>query len=149
MSCACTTFQKYNMRLTVEVIKMKKAISIIICLSLLAAGTSVSAACGRQNKDSETSVYAVKAVGGNMKTYYEMHDGTWLCGDVIYKYRLEIKGRMPNAAVDSTFVYLSNIEEITFEQAYKAAGVSSNSEDYFSPEEAVLVEMNVRRPCER
>ena len=48
---------------------------------------------------------------------------------------------MPNAAVDSYFVYLSNIEEITFDQAYKAAGVSSNSEDYFSPEKAILVEM--------
>jgi hypothetical protein len=48
---------------------------------------------------------------------------------------------MPNAAVDSTFVYLSNIEEISFNQAYKAAGVSSDSNDYFAPEEAVLVDM--------
>jgi len=77
-----------------------------------------------------------------MNTYCEMTDGTWICDDHPYKYRLEINGRMPNAAVDSSFVYLSNIEEITFEQAYKAAGVSSNSEDYFSPEDAVLVEMN-------
>lgn len=76
-----------------------------------------------------------------MKTYYEMNGGTWMCDNVVYKYRLEIKGRMPNAAADSTFVYLSNIEEISFEQAYKAAGVSRNSEEYFSPEEAVLVEM--------
>jgi len=36
---------------------------------------------------------------------------------------------------------LSNIRNISFAQAYKAAGVSSNSEDYFSPEEAVLVEI--------
>jgi hypothetical protein len=49
---------------------------------------------------------------------------------------------MPNAAVDTTFVYLSNIKEISFEQAYKAAGVSSSTDDYFSPEEAVPVEMN-------
>ena len=91
---------------------------------------------------SETSNAAVQAVDGNMKTYYEMSDGTWMCDDVIYQYRLEIKGRMPNAAVDSTFVYLSNIEDISFEQAYKAAGVSSDSGDYFAPEEAVLVEMN-------
>ena len=81
-------------------------------------------------------------VEGNMKTYYEMTDGTWMCDDYSYKYRLEINGRMPNAAVDSSFVYLSNIEEITFDQAYMAAGVSSDSNDYFSPEEAVLVEMN-------
>ncbi len=93
--------------------------------------------------ESEPAIEGTKAaVDGNMKTYYEMNDGTWMCDDVIYKYRLEIKGRMPNAAVDSTFVYLSNIEEISFEQAYKAAGVSSSTADYFSPEEAVLVEMN-------
>ena len=60
----------------------------------------------------------------------------------MYKYRLEIDGRMPNAAVDSSFVYLSNLEEITFDQAYQAAGISSNSDDYFSPDKAVLVEMN-------
>ena len=86
---------------------------------------------------------AVKnTIEGNMKTYYEMTDGTWRCDDHLYKYRLEINGRIPNAAVDSSFVYLSNIEEITFDQAYKAAGISSNSDDYFSPEEAVLVEMS-------
>lgn len=94
-------------------------------------------------ENSETTNAATKAaVDGNMKTYYEMNDGTWMCDDIIYKYRLEIKGRMPNAAEDTTFVYLSNIEKISFEKAYKAAGVSSNSEEYFSPEEAVLVEMN-------
>ena len=77
-----------------------------------------------------------------MKTYYEMTDGTWMCEDHSYQYRLEISGRMPNAAVDSSFVYLSNIEEISFEQAYMAAGISSSLDDYFSPEKAVLVEMN-------
>ena len=91
---------------------------------------------------SETTAAAAGAVDGNIKTYYEMGDGTWTCDGVNYKYRLEISGRMPNAAVDSTFVYLSNLEEISFEQAYKAAGISSASADYFSPEEAVLVEMN-------
>ena len=86
---------------------------------------------------------AVKnTIEGNMKTYHEMSDGTWMCDDQVYKYRLEISGRMPNAAADSSFVYLSNIEEITFDQAYKAAGISSDSDDYFPSEEAVLVEMN-------
>lgn len=86
---------------------------------------------------------AVKStIEGNIKTYYEMTDGTWMCDDLLYEYRLTLNGRMPNAAADSSFVYLSNMEEITFDQAYKAAGISSNTEDYFSPEEAVLVEMN-------
>ena len=89
-----------------------------------------------------TKKAAVKnTIEGNMKTYYEMTDGTWMCDDHSYKYRLEITGRMPNAAVDSSFVYLSNIDEISFDQAYMAAGVSSDSDDYYSLEEAVLVEM--------
>ena len=83
-----------------------------------------------------------EAIEGNMRTYYKKSDGTWECEGYTYRYCLEISGRMPGGAKDSTFTYLSNIEEITFEQAYMAAGVSSNSEDYFSPEEAVLVDMN-------
>ena len=79
---------------------------------------------------------------GNMKAYREMADGTWMCDGYTYKYRIEIKGRMPNAAADSCFVYLSNIGDISFEQAYMAAGLSSDSDDYFSPGEAVLVEIN-------
>ena len=74
-----------------------------------------------------------------MVKYYEMINDTWQTDEHAYKYRLVITGRMNGAAQDSTFVYLSNLEEITFEQAWKAAGLSSNSEDYFAPEEAVLV----------
>ena len=109
---------------------VKKAVLILLCL-LLAAAVS---GCAKENAVKDT-------VEGNMKTYSRMADGTWTCGGHTYKYRLEISGRMPNAAADSTFVYLSNLEDITFEQAYKAAGISSDSEDYFSPEDAVLVEM--------
>lgn len=96
---------------------------------------------GGSEESETTNAATVAAVDGNMKTYYEMSDGTWMCDGVSYKYRLEIKGRMPNAAVDSTFIYLSNVEEIPFDKAYMAAGVSSDTADYFSPEEAVLVEM--------
>ena len=56
--------------------------------------------------------------------------------------RQEIRGRLHSAASDSVFVYLSNVPEISFERAAKAAGLSSNSDDYFAPEEAVLVEWN-------
>ncbi len=82
-----------------------------------------------------------ETVEGNMKTYQELTDGTWFCDGYGYQYRLEIKGRLPNAAADSSFVYLSNIGNISFEQAWLAAGLSSDSDDYFSPEDAVLVEM--------
>lgn len=52
----------------------------------------------------------------------------------------EISGRMPNAAKKSTFVYLSNLPEISFEQAWKASGLSSSLDDYFSEEDAILVD---------
>ena len=110
---------------------MKKVVLLMLCILFAVAFSGC--------KDKAAVKNTIK---GNMRTYYEMTDGTWKCEDHVYKYRLEINGRMPNAAVDSSFVYLSNIEEITFKQAYMAAGVSSDLNDYFSPETAVLVEMN-------
>ena len=73
--------------------------------------------------------------------YYEMSDGTWKTDDYTYQYRLEITGRMGGAVKDSTFVYLSNREDISFEQAWKAAGFSSSMSDYFKEEDAKLVAM--------
>ena len=76
-----------------------------------------------------------------MVRYYEMADGTWKTDECAYKYRLEITSRMGEAVKDSTFVYLSNIEDISFDQAWKAAGLSSNMDDYFDRKDAVLVAM--------
>ena len=81
----------------------------------------------------------IETIEGSLKTYYKLSDDTWEYEGHIYKYRLEISGRMPNAAVDSTFIYLSNVE-ISFDQAYKAAGLSSTMNDYFDIEDAVLVD---------
>ena len=76
-----------------------------------------------------------------MAKYYEMSDGTWKTDDYTYQYRLEVTGRMNNADKDSTFVFLSNIKDITFEQAWKASGLSSNMDDYFKEEDAKFVAM--------
>ena len=73
--------------------------------------------------------------------YYEMSDGTWKTDDYTYQYRLEITGRMGGAVKDSTFVFLSNIKDITFEQAWKASGFSSNMDDYFEEKNAKFVAM--------
>ncbi len=88
----------------------------------------------------EDSPTVVETITTELAAYDKMSDGTWQCEDRTYQYRLEISGRMHNAAVDSTFVYLSNRKEISFDQAWRAAGLSSNTDDYFSPEEAVLVD---------
>lgn len=80
-------------------------------------------------------------------THYEMSDGTWKTDKNTYKYRLEITGRMNAAAKDSTFVYLSNIKDITFDQAWKAAGLSSNMDDYFDEDVAQLVGIKQMDAC--
>ena len=76
----------------------------------------------------------------NFVEYYEMSDGSYMTesGDT-YKYRLVITGRMHAAVSDSTFVFLSNIKDIPFDRAWKAAGFSSNTNDYYKPEDAILV----------
>ena len=75
-------------------------------------------------------------------THYEMSDGTWKVKELpyTYKYRLELTGRLHNAVKDSTYIILSNRKDITFEQAWKASGLSSNTEDYFDAKDAIIVE---------
>lgn len=71
--------------------------------------------------------------------YYEMSDDTWKTDDYTYQYRVEVTGRMNNAMKDSMYVFLSNTKDITFDQAWKASGLSSNIDDYFKEEETKLV----------
>ena len=112
--------------------RVMQAVCILLALLLLAG-------CGGEPKIEET-------VNGSFRTYTKLSDGTWACEGHTYKHRLEITGRMPNAAADSTFVYLSNLDEISFERAYLAAGLSSSTDDYFPPEDAILVEMSTGQP---
>lgn len=73
-------------------------------------------------------------------TYHKLDDGSFECGGYNYKYRLDISGRLNNAAKDSRYVILSNTEDITFDQAWRAGGLSSNTNDYFDPKDAIIVE---------
>lgn len=74
-------------------------------------------------------------------THYELSDGTWKLKELpyTYKYRLELTGRLHNAVKDSTYIILSNRNDISFEQAWKASGLSSNTEDYFDVKDAIIV----------
>ena len=72
------------------------------------------------------------------KMHYLTYDGIWHCEGYDYKYQLEVTGRMNNAATNTTYIVLCN-ESITFDQAWKASGFSSNSEDYFDPKDAIIV----------
>ena len=63
----------------------------------------------------------------------------WMCEDYKYKYRLEITGKRDMDAHNTTYIVLSNTENITFDQVWKASGFSSNTADYFDPADAVIV----------
>ena len=97
----------------------------------------VSFARSYEKTDSEQAFENTEPV--IMVKHYEMSDGTWKTDDYTYQYRLEITGRMSNAVKDTTFIFLSNTEDITFEQAWAAAGFSSNMDDYFDVEDAKFV----------
>ena len=126
---------------------MKKIIGITLITLMLfslfgCSGEELSVVKTYEVTDSEFS----KEYLGNdkpvtMVKYYEMSDGTWKTDDHTYQYRLEVTGRMNHADKDSTFVFLSNTQDITFEQAWKASGFSSNMDDYFKEEDAKLVAM--------
>ena len=91
------------------------------------------------NKSKGTDIMEIYS--GSLKSYARQANGLYVEGANTYKYCLEICGTMPNASKESTFVYLSNMEEISFDRAWKAAGLSSNSADYFDEKDAVLVDI--------
>ncbi len=93
----------------------------------------------RQTPVERSEEYADKSEEVTLQTYYEMSDGTWRTADCTYQYKLVITGRLNNAVRDTTYTILSNREDISFEEAWKASGLSSNLGDYFKPEEAVFV----------
>ena len=124
---------------------MKKIISMVLfgafALSLVACGAKKDKPLYSDANETEQVVVKEDAIkDGKLLDYSENPDGTFEADGITYKYKLGISGRMPNASKDSFFVYLSNLENITFEQAWKAAGFSSNSNDYFDVKDAVLVE---------
>lgn len=81
-----------------------------------------------------------RVVDGSIKKYIEKEDGTWECEGNIYKYKLEVTGRMGNATKESSFIYLSNLDKNAFDQAWKNAGESSNIKNYIDIKDAVLVD---------
>ena len=77
---------------------------------------------------------------GDFGDYYASGDATWSTEGNSYAYRLVLSGQMPNAALGTTFVVLSNDLSIDFDDAMWACGISSNLEDYFSPDRAKIVD---------
>lgn len=124
---------------------MKKIVEIILLTVMLLGlfGCSQKEVSVVKTYDVTDSALNEKHLENNelvtMVKYYEMSNGTWKTDDYTYQYRIEVTGKINNASKDSTFVFLSNIKVITFEQAWKASGLSSNINDYFKEEDAKLV----------
>lgn len=124
---------------------MKKIVEIIFLTVMLLGlfGCSPKKVSVIKTYDVTDSALTEKKLENNelvtMVKYYEMSNGTWKTDNYIYQYRIEVTGKINNASKDSTFVFLSNIKDITFEQAWKASGLSSNTNDYFKEEDAKLV----------
>ena len=114
---------------------MKKLMAMILVLSCVFG----LFACGKETPK------RVRTIEGNVRTYGQMNDGTWECDGYAYKYRLEIDGTLTGTVVGSTFVYLSNTENIQFEEAWMISALSSNIDDYFAVEDAVLVDWSLNR----
>lgn len=121
---------------------MKRLFGLVVLMVLL---TFVG--CMR-NENTEPVVKEVYAVSESFESddftvlveYYEMSDGTWKTDKNSYKYRLLITGKDETAVKETTYVFLSNLEEISFEQASRSV-LSSDSSEFFSEEDAVLVEI--------
>lgn len=123
---------------------MRKIAAILLTVMLLSiAGCSQKEVSVVKTYDVTDSEFTEECFENNelvtVVKYYEMSDGTWKTDDYTYQYRVEVTGRMNNAAKDSMYVFLSNTKDITFDQAWKASGLSSNTDDYFKEEETKLV----------
>ena len=123
---------------------MRKIAAILLTVMLLSiAGCSQKEVSVVKTYDVTDSEFTEECFENNelvtVVKYYEMSDGTWKTDDYTYQYRVEVTGRMNNAKKDSMFVFLSNTKDITFDQAWKASGLSSNTDDYFKEEETKLV----------
>lgn len=123
---------------------MRKIVAILLTAMLISlAGCSQKEASVVKTYEMTDSETIEECVENNeivtIVKYYEMSDGTWKTDDYTYHYRVEVTGRMNNAAKDSMFVFLSDTKDITFDQAWKASGLSSDIDDYFKEEETKLV----------
>ena len=111
--------------------RMKKLWAIFVLEVTLLAG------CG---KSGVINTYQPSEGNGVVKTYYEMDDGTWLCNQKNYQYRLELTGRMPTAQEDSCYVVLTDRDDLTFEDVSKSL-YSSLLKDSEVMKGSIIVEM--------
>lgn len=109
-----------------------KNIMMIVCFIMLASVNGCGTDIVRIHESSDTD--------GIVENYDEMRDGTWKADGITYKYRLELKGTMPNAAGENRFVVLTNNKDISFDEVAKSI-FSSSSSDWLDRSQTIIVEM--------
>ena len=108
---------------------MKKTIALFLMLALTACAAPAAKA---------TNTYSPEMGNSVVMEYSEMSDGTWECNGKSYDFCLSLKGKLPNAEAETTFIVLTNDEALTFDQVTRSY-TSSDSADALS--NAVIVEM--------
>lgn len=109
-----------------------KNIMMIVCFIMFASVNGCGTDIVRRHESSDTD--------GIVENYDEMRDGTWKADGITYKYRLKLKGTMPNAAGESCFVVLTNNKDISFDEVAKSI-FSSDSNDWLDRSQTIIVEM--------
>lgn len=127
---------------------MKKLIIILLAAVIVICVTACSAKTPEIKATFEKTAevdYSEPLSGETVRrvTYYEMTDGTYKANDIVYKYKLTLEDVMPNSDTKVKYVVLSNNKDITFDEAFMSSGFGSDLNDYFKPEEAVIVEYTV------
>lgn len=116
---------------------MKKLLIFLGLFSMLLVGCENN---GTNWTNGTVKAYNQSEKDGVVMTYYEMNDGTWKCNGILYKFRLELSGKMPNAADESHYVVLTDNADLTFEDVSRSQ-YSSSIEDSKLMEGSVIVEM--------
>lgn len=75
-----------------------------------------------------------------MVSYTQNDDGTFSTADYTYKYRILLTGRLPKAAVDSSYTVLTNNANVTFDEVAQSL-YSSNTADWLDISETIIVDM--------
>lgn len=128
---------------------MKKIYKVLLLIALgLCAGCGLTSSTETDYPEAlmvdgeVVQTYAAEDKEGRLQTYYQMADGTWRTDDYSYLYKLELTGRMHNAVKDSTFICLSNSEDVSFSKVAWSM-LSSNTEDRLDRKEVVIVELHI------
>ncbi len=109
-----------------------------VCI-VVVRDTSEKTAEEEQKEENADISYAEENKEENMGIDYVEQNGQYIVdGDMVFRYKKELKGRMPNAESDSKFIVLTNDDTITFEQVAKSF-YSSLLEDSLS--ETIVIGM--------